>query len=212
MIRIFTLVTILLTLSISSFGQVTEEKNIKAAFNNYKASILNDKGVEAVKYVDRRTLKYYGEMLDLVKNAEREQVEQLSIVDKVMVFSVRHRTSKEEIFSFDGRGLFVYAIKSGMVGKNSDVNTEIGKVVVEGDFAKGQFISNGKETPLYFHFYKEEGEWKIDLTEMFPMAEMALKKMVDDSGLDESAYIFRLLEMLTGNAPRAEIWNPVNKE
>ena len=38
-----------------TYGQKSEEKLIKKSFDNYKTSILNDKGEKAVKYTDRNT-------------------------------------------------------------------------------------------------------------------------------------------------------------
>jgi hypothetical protein len=193
-----------------TFGQKSEMKLVKKSFDNYKTSILNDKGEEAVKYVDSRTIKYYSDILELVKTADSTKVETLSILDKLMVFSIRHRTSKKDILAFDGKSLLVYAIKSGMVGKNSVANNSIGEVIVEKDFAKGQLIANGQKAPFYFHFYKEEGQWKIDLTSLFPVSTKALKKMADDSGENQNVYLFSLLEMITRKKPGTEIWHPIN--
>jgi hypothetical protein len=190
-------------------AQKSEEKLVKTSFDNYKSAILNDKGEEAVKYVDSRTVKYYGDILDLVKTADSTQIESLSILDKLMVFSVRHRASKEDILRFDATSLIVYAIKSGMVGKNSVSNNAVGEVSIDNNFAKAQFLSRGKLTPYFFHFYKEEGLWKIDLTSLFPISTKAFQKMADDSGQEENEYLFYLLETLTGRQPGKEIWNPV---
>ena len=193
-----------------AYGQKSEEKLVKKSFDNYKTAILIDKGDEAVKYVDSRTIKYYSDILELVKTADSTKIETLSILDKLMVFSIRHRTSKEDILSFDGKSLLVYAIKSGMVGKNSVANNSIGDVTIDNDFAKGQFIANGQKAPFYFHFYKEDGPWKIDLTSLFPVSTMAFKKMADDSGQNQNEYLFSLLEMITGKKPGTEIWKPIN--
>jgi hypothetical protein len=198
-----------LVLTTSCNGQRKEEKSVREAFDNYKSAILNDKGEEAVKYVDSRTIKYYSDILELVKNADSSQVNSLSLLDKLMVFSIRHRTPKEDILSFDGKGLLIYAIKSGMVGKNSVGNNSIGEVTIDNNFAKGQFIANGQKAPFYFHFYKEGDQWKIDLTSIFSVSTMAFKKMVEDSGQNENEYLFSLLEMLTGKKPGQEIWDKV---
>lgn len=192
-----------------TFGQKSEEKLVKKSFENYKTAILNDRGNEAVLYVDIRTIKYYSDILDLVKTADSAIIETLSILDKLMVFSIRHRTSKEDILSFDGKSLLVYAIKSGMVGKNSVANNSIGDVIIDSDFAKGQFIANGQKAPFYFHFYKEEGQWKVDLTSLFPVSTVAIKKMAEDSEQSENEYLFYLLEIITGEKPGAEIWRPI---
>jgi hypothetical protein len=202
--------TLLLFVTISAIAQKTEEKLVKNAFDGYKTSILHDKGEEAVKYVDSRTIKYYGDILELVKRADSTKIETLNILDKLMVFSIRHRASKEDILTFTGKKLLVYAIQSGMVGKNSVANNSIGEVTVDGSFAKGQLVVNKQSTPLYFNFYKEEQQWKVDLTALFPMSTNAFKKMAEESGQPENEFLFAILESLTGKKPGKEIWQPVD--
>src|SRR5687767_6082502 len=127
----------------STSGQVNNDVLIKQAFNGYKTAILNDRGDEALKFIDTITINYYGYILELVKNADSILVDSLSLLDKLMVLSVRHRTSRQDILSFDGKKLLVYAIKSGMVGKSSVANITIGEVKVDRDIAKGQVVNNG---------------------------------------------------------------------
>jgi hypothetical protein len=201
---------LLLFVTSACFAQKKEQKGVIQAFENYKSSILKDRGEEAVKYVDSRTIKYYGDILELVKTADSTKINSLSLLDKLMVFSIRHRTSKENILSFDGKQLLVYAIKSGMVGKSSVVNNSLGEVIIEGDFAKAQFVNNGKATPFYFHFYKEEQQWKMDLTSIFAISNMAFSKVREQSGQAENEYLFTLLEMITGKKVGPEIWQKVN--
>lgn len=125
-----------------------------------------------------------------------------------MVFSIRHRSTKKEILSFDGKGLLVYAIKKGMVGKNTVANNAIENITIDGSFAKGQLVSNGKTAPFYFNFYNEDNDWKIDLTSIFSATTMPLKKMVEDSGQSENDFIFMLLERMTGKEVGHGIWTP----
>ena len=186
-----------------------EDKLIRETFENYKSAILSDKGEEAFNYVDSRTLDYYTKIIDLVKKADKTEIEGLSLMDKMMVLSIRHRAPKEAIVSFDGKGLFVYAIEQGMVGKDSVMNNEIGEVSVQGDFAKGQLLVNKTASPLYFHFYKQDGNWKVDLSSIFPDANLALQQIIKDTGLSEEDYIFSSLETLTSKKPGEEIWEKI---
>jgi hypothetical protein len=188
---------------------VDETGAVRAAFDNYKSAILNDQGEDAVKYVDSRTMKYYSDMLELVKNANEAEVNALSVVDKMMVLTVRHRTSKEDILSFDGKELLVYAIKSGMVGKNSVSDNTIGEITIDNNFAKGQLISKGQKAPFYFHFYKEDDQWKIDITSIFSVATATFENIIQESGQEENEFIFSLLEMVSGKKPGPEVWEPV---
>lgn len=208
--KVSRILVLLLFVTSVCLAQKKEQKAVVQAFGNYKSSILEDRGEEAVKYVDSRTIKYYGDILELVKTADSIKIDSLSLLDKLMVFSVRHRTSKENILSFDGKQLLVYAIKSGMVGKSSVVNNSLGEVIIEGDFAKAQFVNNGKATPFYFHFYKEEQQWKMDLTSIFAISNMAFSKVREQSGQSEIEYLFSLLEMITGKKVGPEIWQKVN--
>lgn len=97
-----------------------------------------------------------------------------------------------------------------MVGKNSVANISIGEVTVEQNFAKGQAESNGEKSPLYFHFYKEDAVWKVDLTSIFAFSTVAFEKMQENSGQEENDFLFSLLERISGVKPGAEIWNKVN--
>ncbi len=206
------LYTLFISLSIiaSCIGQENEESLVKASFNGYKTSILNDQGEKAISFVDTRTISYYNEILEKVIKADSLTVNSLGILDKLMVLSIRHMTPKEDILSFNGKGLLTYAIKEGMVGKNSVINTEIGDVEIDGEFAKGQFISNGQKAPLYFHFYKENDNWKVDLTSIFPPSALAFKKMIEDNGEVENEYLIQLLEMISGKKPLNNVWKPIS--
>jgi hypothetical protein len=206
--RILTpIVSLCLTLFVSA--QPGEQDPVRKAFDSYKAAILNDKGADAVNLVDSKTIKYYGEVLDWVKNADSAKVETLSLLNKLMVFTVRHRAPKEDILSFDGKSLLKFAIESGMVGKNSVANTSIGDVTIDGNFAKGQFVANGVKAPFNVQFNKEEGQWKIDLTSLFAVSTAAFEKIAADSGKNENDFLFDLLEMVSGTKPGQEIWQPV---
>lgn len=195
----------------AAVGSENSQELIRQCFSNYKSAILNDKGQEAVEYVDSRTLAYYQEILDKTIMADSTEVDQLNIMDKLMVFSIRHRTPKEDILKFDGKQLLVYAIQEGMVGKSSVANIEIGEIEFDSGFSKGQLVTGGTPTPIYFHFYKEEEEWKIDLTSLFPVATQAFQGMADESGQDENEYLFMLLEMITGDKPASGIWKTIEE-
>lgn len=208
-IKRFALLLLLITGQLA-FGQQNDENLIRKAYESYKAAILNDKGQKAVKYINSRTINYYSSILTLVKTADSAKIETLPILDKLMVFSIKHRATKKDILRFNGKSLLIYAIKNGMVGKSSVANHAIGEVIMDKGFAKGQFIANGQKTTQYYHFYKEKKQWKIDLTSLFPASAMAFEKMVDESGQNQNDYLFYLLEMATGKKPGPEMWKPIN--
>jgi hypothetical protein len=194
-----------------TIAQQTEEKKVKKTFEDYKSAILNDKGDEAVKQVDTKTISYYGDILEKVKTADSLKVDRLSLMDKLIVLVIRHRISKEEIMTTNGKQLLVTAIKMGMVGKSSVINNEVGLVKVNGNFASGELLVRGQKTPLAFEFHKENGIWKLDLTAIFPAGEAAFHQMVKQSGEPENEYLLSLIELTTGKEPKAEVWVPTSQ-
>ena len=191
-----------------SFGQ-TAEKQVRQAFEKYQKAIMNDKGPEAVEHVDSRTINYYAEMLETAIKADSATVAELELLDKLMVLLLRHRTPKDKLLKFDGKELLIYAIESGMVGKNTVMNNEIGDVEITEEHARGQLVIKGEPAPLYMDFYKENGQWKVDLTSAFPAARMAFNYAVKQSGEDENEFVLELLANVTGKRPGNEIWHPL---
>jgi hypothetical protein len=149
-------------------------------------------------------------MLDHVRKSDSTVIRQLPILDKLMIFVVRHRVPREDILSFNAQSLLKYAIQNGMVGKNSVLNNTIGDISIENGSAKAQLVVDGNLSPLNFEFNHEDGMWKLDLTSVFKATGAAFQAMADGSEMNEDEYIFTLLEMMTARKPGAEIWAPVN--
>ena len=188
-----------------------EKELVNASFENYKNSILNDKGEESIKYVDKRTLKHYAHILELVKTADSLTLEASTLLDKFFVLAVRHTTEKDLLLKMTGDELFIYAIKNGMVGKESVVDASMGDIEIDNDFAVGEFQSKGKNTGLKLHFYKEAGAWKADLTSLFAFSNVGFKKMITESGLAENECLLQILENAYEKQPTNNLWIPINE-
>jgi len=195
---------------LSSFGFAQkEEKRVRKSFESYKNSLLGGQGREAIKYVTSSTLNYYDRELQLIISGDSSTIDKLSVMDKLTVFIARHKIPHDTLTRMTGIDFFIYAIDNGMIGKNSVATAEIGDVQVDGETAKGQMISNGEKIPLYFQFFKESSEWKVDLTSIFPQTNEAFKKMLSQEGVSENDYLFQLLESVSGRKVTHEIWRPI---
>lgn len=184
-----------------------DKANIWACFEAYKNSILNDRGEAATKYVSSRTIQFYDSMATLARTADSLQVDSLSIIDKLTVLMLRARTPNELLFSYEGREVVVFAINSGMVGKDDVRNNELGKIYLDGTFARASMMVNGVESPISMHFHVEEGAWKMDLTSLFPITNTALEEVIEDSEMTENEFLeFVIAYGLQGKDPFHEIW------
>ncbi len=184
-----------------------DEAKIRACFNAYKNSILTDQGEAATRYVSERTIQFYDSMAFLARTADSLQLDSLSIIEKLTVLTLRARTPNELLFSYEGRGVFIFAINSGMVGKDDIRNNDIGKIYLDSTFARAMMEVNGVESPLAMHFHLEEGEWKLDLTSLFHITNNALEEVIQDSEMTENQFLeFVISYGLKGKEPFHEIW------
>lgn len=190
-------------------SQNKEGAAVKEAFENYKKEILAGKGKEAAGYLDKTTVVYYEQILDLALHATGDELDEKSMIDRLNVYTARHRVAVELLKKMSGRDFLVYAIDNGMIGKNSVKTVAIGEVSVDGTTARGQAVANGTPTPMYFSFNKEDGAWKIDITSIFPTTVMALEKVVTESGMSEDEFIFRAIEMVSGSPVSDDIKEPL---
>jgi hypothetical protein len=194
----------LIVFSCSSKKQDVE--NVQKTFNSYKNAVLQKNGTDAIKFVDKTTIDYYAKMLDHAKNIKSNELQNLTLLDKLMILSLRHRATSTELNSFNDESLLIWAINSGMIGEESVKNATMGTIEIDGNNAKGQFINNGQSTPFYYKFVKSGETWKIDLTSMFSVSEKGLIQLARQQNMTHQEFIYYLLEMTTGKEVNPNIW------
>lgn len=200
-------ISFLFLIVVSVTAQVTDEDLIRKCFESYSNALVNQKGEDAANFIDSRTIQYYNSIGEMARDADSVKVQSLPILDKIMVLLVRHRVTKEDVLSFDGKALFIYAINHGMIDKSSVGQLKLGTITTEKDSAKAQLIFQGTEYPQSLNFYKEQGQWKYDLTSSFVLAMPALQKLIDELG--EETLIDWMLNADKQNKPSPTIWRPI---
>jgi hypothetical protein len=204
-----TFIVVMFYLPMLCVGQSKDEAAVRKVFEEYKTAILNDKAETALQTIDKQTRAYYTDVLEKVRSADSAMVAVSPLVDRLTVLGIRARATKDEILAMKGTDAFLFAIKNGMVGKNSVSGNTLGLVNIDQGFAKGEMLVNGKKTPLYFHFYKEADGWKLNLTDLFGISNMALKQMLKDDDKSENDRLIEILSALTGRTIGSEIWQPI---
>ena len=188
----------------SSQPPTVAEKEIRDCFTRYKAAILNGQGEEAAACIDEKTISYYFWADIRIMRSDRNDIEKKPLLERIFLLSARHQIpylKLDELSHHENRGraYFVYAVENGLIGKESVEKIELAKVFVDsidGSKAKTTISSDGKIAPFGFDFVLEDGKWKMDLTSMFPIAEEALKIVIQQSGMSESQFILALLEQI----------------
>ncbi|UZR98301.1 hypothetical protein [Chondrinema litorale] len=192
------------------FAQKKAEKQIIESFETYKNAILNNEPDIAVELIDANSIAYYADLLYKIKTADSVTVETMKTVDKLLLFSYRHRVPKDELLSLNsGEALFKKAIQTGILSKRTVKGTSLGIIDVKGDKATAEFKVGEDILPFKYHFNKEKRKWKIDLTALSEPDNESADKLVENSGTTANKYFFLILKMITGRNPGSEIWEPL---
>jgi len=195
----------------TGMGQSNQKavEEVRQCFNGYKQSIMDQTGTEAVKYIDLNILTYYSDMLSKIKHANQQEIDSMSMFDKLMIITVRHNSTSEDLNNFTPEALFVKAVNEAWVGKETIANMTIGEVEIEKKQAKGYLLSSGQSIPFYFMFSKKDGRWKVDLKSVTPIINFFLEHMARQSGISQNELLIQLVEILSGRAVNSNIWDPI---
>lgn len=197
---------------ITSCSSSTEhdEKKIRDLFEEYRFSLIDKDGKAVVKCVDKKTVAYYDHLAELIRTADSTTVSDQTILDKVCILSTRHRATKEQISTFDGRSLLEFVVEIELIDSAGAANLDIGMISVRGDSARGQIVHDGQGLTNSFLYYKEHGRWKIDLTSLFPSTEKTMSDAITGiEGKSEDQVINMLVQEASKKPIVGSLWNPV---
>ena len=181
---------------------------ITAAFGKYRSAILAGDANAAYQLIDSNSKNYYREILKVILFANETESKFLPPLAKVSLIQARHQIPLDKLKLMDEKTYFSHAVKQGWIGKKSVTDMELADIVVSQDTATSKISKGGKTAPFGFTFHKEEGTWKIDLTSILPTSDKAFKQVIQKSGKNEDAYIFTIIEKLSGKKVQDSVWTP----
>ena len=187
------------------------KKEIVKVFETYKKSIISGDSKLAISQLDKNSINYYQEILDISLRADSTQINQLEVLDKLIVLSVKHKVPKDQLIKMNGLELLNYSIDNGLIGNKNSINEiEIGEVDINGEIAYGQFIVKKQKTPLYFGFTYDQSQWRLDITSVFEPTGFAIRKLVDIQNKPVNDVILLMVESSTpGKKVSKDIWKPI---
>jgi hypothetical protein len=98
-------------------------------------------------------------------------------------------------------------VDQGWIGSEV-ASVKIGSIEVSGSRASAPVLQAGRPSPFRFSFSRESGRWKLDLTALMSLAAKAVAGIIPQ-GVSQDDYVLKLLEMVSGKKPGADIWKPL---
>ncbi|HUR57302.1 MAG TPA: hypothetical protein VM029_06310 [Opitutaceae bacterium] len=185
-----------------------ERDDVQAAFDGYKSAILSQDGARAAELVSERTLAEYQRYVDWARDADRETLQSLSLINRFQVIILRHRIPPEELRKLEGRTAFIYAVDHDWIGKNAVIRTSLGEIDASEGRATATVLIGGRKAPNRFQFIREKQQWRFDLLPLMQDSSVAFQALAKQRGIAEDELIFNLVETVSGKKVPEGIWNP----
>jgi hypothetical protein len=206
-IRRWLLALLLCTFSATAAGASADERAVRAAFQAYKAAVLDQQGTHAADRVTSGTLDAFERYRELALTGDRDTLQALPVTDRLQVLSIRHRVPTGQLRAMNGRAVFIYAVDRGWIGRESIERTHVGQVRVQGGIATAGIRIGRADTPVNFEFQREEGQWRLDLMPVIRMSEALFTQMAEQHGISENQLLMKLLGAVSGEPVDESIWD-----
>ena len=203
---------VLISSLLTSCSGLGEEKRILDTFEGYKRALLDQNGLLSVDFVTKETIALYQQYLDWAKTATGEELAKLSLINQIQVILIRHSCPQDVVLELDGKGIFIYAVDRGWIDSRIVVNAGLTDVTISANKAHGFIVQNGVKTAEKFHFIKQDGKWRFDLSRIISEANSLLAKMVKESGMTEKQFIISCSKAISNETVSETIWDPMVAE
>lgn len=192
---------------LSCSSQKSDSAQIKECFSNCQSAIINRNGENAIKYVSRKTVNDYDDLLEKIKHLDSPQLSKEDFSAKLFILKIRSILPPDKIRKLDKQSLLVVAIDKGISNNNNIGNCTPGEITITGSSATASLIIHNKVSPLVYSFKKENNKWKIVLRTSHYV--MSYRQLFQDTAVPENEFIYNQLEQLSGRRPSNAIWHPV---
>ncbi len=199
------------TLSFSPEEIAVQEGAIQLVYNNYQTAIIEKKSAEAVTYLDGNTIKWYEDILKMVKQYDKSKLQQKDILTQLNVLLIRDSAPREDIQKFDGRSLIEFCIFYGLIGKESVEGIQPYDIQINDRTALAKLEGKDGDTGSKIGFSYEKPTWKLDLTVLFPYSEIALLNTAKSYSMNEEDFVLMVVQSVSQKRVTEDIWNPISK-
>lgn len=147
-------------------GAAGEADAVRQSFQSLKSALLQDRGEEAARLVSRSTLALSDKARDLALYGSKAELEAQPTAMLAAALSLRQSIGPQKLQSLPARELVAYVVDTDLTRDGQVARIDLGGVRVDRQSAAADVLSDGPFPVSQLQFAKEEGLWKLDLTEI----------------------------------------------
>ena len=188
-----------------------ETEDINLVFKKYTDALKRGQGNEALKYISQRTIDYYDALIYHTLYSDEKELNKVNILARTAILRMRHTQPLTFWDTMTAKKLLGQMwSRTQPPGTSPQVNLADCKI----DNYKATCVLqvNGESTEMQSIFYKENGEWKIDITSINSIGIEEMKYDMKKRGITETEYILITIEELENISVRREdLYKPLKK-
>lgn len=183
---------------------------VKNCFEEYKTAVTKRDGIKARSVADKETISFYDRVIKHARFSTKSELNKAGLSEKLIVFSVRQNVPLYSVRNFSGDQLFAYMISNGLIDNSTMSFIDLGEIELINNAAQAPVIVGGQKAPFTLRFKKEKGIWKINISSLLIITDLALTGKINQAGLTEELFIDQLLNKKKGyKGSKNRYWEPL---
>jgi hypothetical protein len=181
---------------------------IRDTFRRFQRAVAASDGAAARELLASRTLQHYGRLREAALTATRDELDRQPLAFQSEVLLLRDRLTADELFPHTAVTLAECAVARGWINRDLIARLRLGNIILKGDVAEAVMADEEVVTRQRLVFFREGGEWKLDLSATRIIQQRMLERAMEDRRLSAEEALRASLEGLTSR-PWESLWEPL---
>ena len=155
-----------------------DQRDVKSVWAAYRKAMVGIDGATAASLLSANTVAYYEKIRKLALYAPHRRLKSHSILDRLLVYQIRHFHGAAKVSSMTARQVIAWTIDAGLSSSGDMRTLDIGVPRVTGGVAIAPVLHNGRRVTRRFRFVREAGNWRFDLMPLVEQGAVAAERMI----------------------------------
>lgn len=184
-----------------------EGREIKKMIKAQNKAFRKDNTELAVTYFHPNYFKYAEEALRLALFADSTELMTVDLQMIDWVFHIRKSIPHDILQEMDATSLIIHYIR---LNNNKEYRFRYGSISATTDSGYARIIDRHYPTPYFFRYYKIDGKWFVDRSEIFDyLNSISTRNLAKQNCVPVNTYYPDLAEYYRYNCPGFDPWKPV---
>lgn len=202
---------LLLLLPMLACSKGNDEKDIRTAFDQYKAALNKSDAKAAAELVDSNSINYYGNIRRYALDYDSTQLMQLPVTDLVTVLLLKQQLPADSLITMDGKAVFIRSMEAdGFADKKQMAQYTVSTVKVDNNTGTVAIKQDSTAIPLPMIFHKENGHWKLDVTQMLKQAQAVFEDLMNANHKTKMDIVDNWMQDMSPEQ-QANLWQPLRR-